>query len=385
MSLRKAIEAGDAEWVQQLIRQDTDLGVRFEDELTPLMLAAKVGHKPIVRLLVRAGAAVNRENNRGETALMLAAQANHKPVFDYLWPLTEAAYQARARLVLDAHPKPPEVEDPANILIAAADAGDLGQVQAALQSGADVNAVSRLVAYKGKTAVYLAARNGFLAVVQALVEAGADVNVAIQFDDTWAGVERTCPRCQTRFRSVQDRGQCRNCKHVFFASRPDADADRSMEALWDEAIVEVKRFSSSLTLSPRAIRQHAAKSTYDPVWAWHTPLMAAIRRGHTEIVRILIQAGAELTLSRHTDQTPLMFAVAQQQREMVEILVEWGGRCRRQKLGRGDGSDDRRDERQSPLGRGLNPSGGIGEPRHPLHHSRPLRADGAEHGVRTRR
>lgn len=324
MSLRDAIEAGDSEWVQHLISQGTDLSLRFEDDLTPLMLAAKVGHKPIVRLLVRAGATVNTENRRGETALMLSAQGNHKPIFDYLWPLTESAQQAQAPLILDAHPTPPEVDDPADTLIAAADAGDLDQVKAALQAGADVNTVSRLIAYRGKTAVYLAARNGFLAVVQALVEAGADVNVVIPSDDIWAGVERTCPRCQTRFRSVQDRGQCRNCKHIFFASQSDYDADTAMDDLWDEAIVEVKPFTSSLTLSPRAIRQHASKPKYIPVWLWHTPLMAAIRRGHPEIARALIQAGAELTLSHHTDQTPLMFAVEHQQREMVKLLITFG-------------------------------------------------------------
>ena len=37
-------------------------------------------------------------------------------------------------------------------------------------------------------------------------------------NEIWAGRERPCPKCQTMFTSVQDRGTCPNCRHVFYAS-----------------------------------------------------------------------------------------------------------------------------------------------------------------------
>ena len=37
-------------------------------------------------------------------------------------------------------------------------------------------------------------------------------------DEKWGGKERICPKCASTFTSVQDKGSCPNCHHVFFAS-----------------------------------------------------------------------------------------------------------------------------------------------------------------------
>ncbi|MEM7314730.1 MAG: zf-TFIIB domain-containing protein [Planctomycetota bacterium] len=37
----------------------------------------------------------------------------------------------------------------------------------------------------------------------------------------WSGQERQCPKCETTFVSVQNRGQCPRCGFVFLASNPD--------------------------------------------------------------------------------------------------------------------------------------------------------------------
>lgn len=41
---------------------------------------------------------------------------------------------------------------------------------------------------------------------------------AQQADLYWSGKSRRCPKCNTEFKSVQDRGQCTKCAHVFYAS-----------------------------------------------------------------------------------------------------------------------------------------------------------------------
>ncbi len=37
----------------------------------------------------------------------------------------------------------------------------------------------------------------------------------------WAGKERECPKCKTRFTSVQNKGVCPECQYVFYASCPE--------------------------------------------------------------------------------------------------------------------------------------------------------------------
>ena len=40
-------------------------------------------------------------------------------------------------------------------------------------------------------------------------------------ESQWSGMDRSCPKCNTIFRSKGNRGACTNCGHVFYASHPD--------------------------------------------------------------------------------------------------------------------------------------------------------------------
>jgi hypothetical protein len=40
-------------------------------------------------------------------------------------------------------------------------------------------------------------------------------------DQRWRGRERVCPKCQTPFTSIQDKGSCPECKHLFYASEAE--------------------------------------------------------------------------------------------------------------------------------------------------------------------
>lgn len=42
-----------------------------------------------------------------------------------------------------------------------------------------------------------------------------------RLEDFWAGKERSCPRCDTQFTSVQNKGICPKCHFAFHASHPD--------------------------------------------------------------------------------------------------------------------------------------------------------------------
>jgi len=55
--------------------------------------------------------------------------------------------------------------------------------------------------------------------VTALKERWSDVEYEVD-DAKWVGKERECPKCNSRFSSIEDRGQCPNCSYIFYASHP---------------------------------------------------------------------------------------------------------------------------------------------------------------------
>lgn len=72
-SLHQAVEAGDMEKVQTLIRRGADVDARGHWGRTPLHVAARYGRIDIVRLLIAHGADINATDRRGATPLSEAA------------------------------------------------------------------------------------------------------------------------------------------------------------------------------------------------------------------------------------------------------------------------------------------------------------------------
>jgi ankyrin repeat protein len=161
----------------------------------------------VVRLLLEAGAAVNRSTNYAETALHFAAREGHTKVVRLLleagaeveavgggdargWAALHHAasrgYLKIVRMLMQAMPDGSLRYDEAWGLGAyhglamgvAAHHGHLKVVRALLQAGADVNYIYTSSFDKRITALHGAAAHGHLNVVRALLEAGADVSHA---------------------------------------------------------------------------------------------------------------------------------------------------------------------------------------------------------------
>ena len=49
----------------------------------------------------------------------------------------------------------------------------------------------------------------------------------VKADEIWSNRERKCPRCNTQFVSVKNRGQCPECSFVFLASHPLGEGNDS--------------------------------------------------------------------------------------------------------------------------------------------------------------
>lgn len=57
---------------------------------------------------------------------------------------------------------------------------------------------------------------------------------------------------------------------------------------------------------------------------WSTPLLAAATRGHLEMVRLLVQSGADLETKSKSGKTSLCWAVAMRQLETVKCCLDLG-------------------------------------------------------------
>jgi ankyrin repeat protein len=131
------------------------------DGTTALMKAASAGHVDLVRVVIEAGADVNRRSGTGATALVEAAYAGQAEVARLL--IAEGA-DVNASL-----------DDGSTVLMAAAPGDHADIVRMLLAAGADVHGGPA----DGSTALMEAAYGGSAEVVRTLLAAGADVNAAL--------------------------------------------------------------------------------------------------------------------------------------------------------------------------------------------------------------
>ena len=161
---------------------------------TPLMFAAKHGHLPTLQRLIEKGASVNITDNHGMTPLISAAGRGHLTTVQALLSapgidinanslIAATALHMAARLGKDEVVKALinkganiNITDNAGVtpLMSAAGRGHLTTVQTLLSvPGIDINAKS----FIGKTALHMAADYGKDEVVKTLINRGANINI----------------------------------------------------------------------------------------------------------------------------------------------------------------------------------------------------------------
>ena len=149
---------------------------------TPLMASSRSGNAEVVTQLIDKGANVNGRGARGQTALMWAVSQQHPEVVRILLA-RHADIHARSDVLSQVMAVPPHGKPEYNRLIPfggdtalmfAARVGDLASAKLLLAAGANVNDADAW----GVSAMVLAAHSGFTDLVEFLLDKGADANAA---------------------------------------------------------------------------------------------------------------------------------------------------------------------------------------------------------------
>ncbi|MEP7305258.1 MAG: ankyrin repeat domain-containing protein [Acidobacteriota bacterium] len=309
--LALAATNGSAGVVEALLKAGADANASMPEGQTVLMTAARTGSAETIDALLRAGAAVNAtESWLGETALMWAAVENHPAA---VRRLVDGGADINARSALQVYPP---MNYPATGLVRmamprggwtalmyAARQGSLDAAGALAEAGADVN----LTDPDRTTALLLALVNSHFDVAALLLERGADPNIA---DVTGKAALYTAV-------------DARNQERLF--SRPIAKRSNAINSLQLITLLLERGAKPNARLS-RPLLQRAHNAGDATLGAGSTPFMRATKAGDVVGMRLLIEHGADPTLTQANGTTALMIAAgAGQAAQADDEEVEGGG------------------------------------------------------------
>jgi ankyrin repeat protein len=286
-----AARDGDASAVKSMVARSSALAVVEYNYTPPLHFAVREGHLGIVELLIDRGADVGgyRSYPFGDAFLTLAEDHEHHDVAELLRRRLSQQFTLRAgtREIIDA-----------------AQAGDLGRVRAELARDATLARASNET---GDTALHRAAHNCRLDIVQLLLDAGADPD-AIRGDGYRPIHLALMPNFivgapRDHCRSIADALLARGARYTMFIAALRGDHEHIREQLR---------------------RDRALANDEDT--CHHRPISAAARRNDLELVRLLLDHGADPSLPEEGAPRghALWTAVYERRLEMARLLLEHG-------------------------------------------------------------
>ena len=288
---------GQAPLVDALLAAGADANASLTSGETALMAASRAGSVESVASLLRRGADANaREQTRGQTALMWAVANKHPAVTNVLLE-HGADVNARSQVSHRVYnmggtrsagsasqgiPLREVAIGGSTPFLFAARSGDVESARRLLDAGADVHDTTA----DGNTAIVIAAHSGHGLLVRVLLESGADVNAApLGYSALHAAVLRG---------DLRDRGT-RNLDPVSGLALVEVllaqGADPNMQV---SKPTPVRRWSHDFALMDR--------------WNGATPYWLAAKFLETDMMRVLVAAGADTRLASRDGTTPLMAA-----------------------------------------------------------------------------
>lgn len=298
--------------VEALLDAGADVEERDGDQVTPLMNAAENGSLPLIEVLLGHGADAGAMSDSGFTPLIVAAAGGHLDVCKL--------FVEREKVDVNAMH-----ESGVSALMYAAAGGHAEVVGYLVARGADVNAVH----VQGGSALMEAATAGGLDVMKVLVEAGADYH--IKDNDA-----------VTPLMSAASQGHLNVTEYLVGEKGvgPDARANSGGTALMFAAgggHLQVCKYllekgvdvNAAAIATPEYLNQineaiAAGNTDVEPHTNGVTSLMVAALGGHSEVVKLLLEHGADPTMVDENGGTALENALKVKDIEAAQALVEAG-------------------------------------------------------------
>ncbi len=350
---RNALVTAASEGHLSIMKDLFDAGAKMngeEGQIPMLHTAAEEGHLSIVRFLVERGAGVDEKDDLGRTALSYAAEEGNSSVIDYLLSkgadpdlkdsegysaLIFAAEEDNAHTLETLLAKSSDKNNPM-ILFAALEEGNTRIVESLLESGHSVNTkfegdqtplmiaaseeeaelVNLLVEKgadvnakdaEGRTALFFAAGEDDAATIRVLVEKGADLEAkTTQEFMNWGDDEGSLNRLvgmTALLAAIEEESP--EVVQALVKAGADVNA-RSARGRWEYSDSLVRKLQKSdwddLDLD-EALDTNSGnldQSLSEENW---TPLMEAALSGRRSIVLILLDAGADKSLTTKSGMT----------------------------------------------------------------------------------
>jgi len=291
--LSEAVTSGSAALIESLLKAGADpMTLSTADGETVLMTAARVGNLDAVRLLVERGADVNaRETYKGQTALMWAAAERHASVVKVLLD-KGADWKVRG---YDRETKIPKLSAASSIspiprgglpaLGFAAREGDIESARVMLDGGVDINYGD----VDNTTALIVSIMNKQYTFAKFLIDRGADVNIV-------GGYGRTALYAIIDMRNED------------YSALPNRKSDDPLPTLDLFKMLLDRGANLNAALTANLPGRSGMDSGDTTLNVGTTPLMRAARAGDTAVMRLLLDKGADPTLTTKDGNTALMFA-----------------------------------------------------------------------------
>ncbi|MBD1930863.1 MULTISPECIES: ankyrin repeat domain-containing protein [Cyanophyceae] len=203
-------------------------------------------------------------------------------------------------------------------LFEAIQSSDVEQVRQLLNSGVDANSKN----VKGQHPLVLASSIGNLDIVKALLTAGANVNAK-------SGIAKS-PKFNPTISVSSIPG---NASLGEMISEALEDAPDEAKSFYTGFTQFVDAFSTEKSINSASTNKQQESSQVEDVedeeedvdeGKEKTALIAAIASGHVEVVKTLLNAGAEVNPKTWYDDIPLVFAAQKGQAEIVRALIDAG-------------------------------------------------------------
>lgn len=297
--------------VDFLIDKGLDVDRRCKRGKTALVLAAENGHTTVVKLLLAKGADLHARSGNGGTALVWAASCGHVETARYL-------IEEGSRL---------EDRDEENLtaLSIASDSGHLEMVELLIEKGADVNALS--TEPRKSTPAVWAAILGHDKVLKTLIQHGADLSVTL--NDGATLIDATLKR-----------GRLNTTKTLLEAiGGPDYPKDSvALQIAATKCVAGMSPLIKVISLMFPHINTHDAPPEK---WGWIgwmldqggelvkpmamlKLLQFALYDGELGIVAELLRLGVDPNTTVFDGDTPLHVAVGRHNKDLLRILLDSG-------------------------------------------------------------